>query len=63
MMAIYGFCPFSFQRLYSLVFQTENRIDLIIFKMFLECVGKVLEETQAYVALGVNFLCGIANSA
>jgi len=56
MMAIYGFCFFSLQWLRSLVFETENlSFNLIIFKMFLECVGRVLKEAQAYVALGVNF--------
>jgi hypothetical protein len=53
MMAIYGFCPFLFSK--GFVASSENlNFDLIIFKMFLECVGKVPEETQAYVALGVD---------
>ncbi len=52
-MAIYGFCPFLFSK--GFVASSENlNFDLIIFKMFLECVGKVPEETQAYVALGVD---------
>ncbi len=50
------FLPFLFSvASWPHLFNRKSNLNLIIFKNVLECVGKVLRETQAYVALGVNF--------
>ncbi len=46
-MAIYGFCLSLFIGFVATPFNRESNLNLIIFKTFLECVGKVLQETQA----------------
>ena len=56
------FLPFLFFN--GFVASTENlNFNLIIFKVFWSVLARFLKETQAWVALGVNFLCGIADSA
>ncbi len=54
-MAIYGFsCLF----LFSLAFVAMSFKPMILiwsYSNVLECVGEVLKEMQAFVALGVNF--------
>ncbi len=54
MMAIYGFCLSLFTGFVATSF--KPMILIWSYSNVLECVGKVLREMQAYVALGVNFM-------
>jgi len=50
------FLPFSFQWLLGhTFFNRKSNLNLIIFKTFWSVLARFFKETQAYVALGVNF--------
>ena len=57
MMAIYGL-SFLFPKAFvASSFKPKNlKFSLIIFKVFLECVGKVLNVNASLCSIGVNFL-------
>ncbi len=59
---LWFYAPFFFS---GFVASTEDlNFNLIIFKMFLECVGEVLNVNASLCSIGCElFLCGIADSA